>query len=332
MPQGSNDPLPISRSVVRGRFVYTRRGQRITNKKSIERIEGLAIPPAWTDVEIATSPSSKVLARGIDAAGRVQAIYNPKFRAKQERAKFARATRFAEALPKLREQVERDLRKRSLRRERVIACVVKLMDDELFRIGSPRYAEEHESYGITTVRKTHIDANGSSVTFSFVGKSGKPVERVVKDRRVVGLVQKLTDLRGDELFTYVDDEEGERPVIRSQVNAYLRKAMGEEFSAKDFRTWGGTVHAMEALLDADTTANLTANDIAKLHREAVKSVAERLGNTPAVARESYIDPRLFARVKSIRKLRELRRIYGKLRNRKHFSRVEQLTLRVLKSR
>jgi len=318
-------PLPITRTVENGEFVYRRRGQQLTNSKVLDRIATLAIPPAWNNVEIATSPSAKILARGIDAAGRVQAIYHPRFRAKQNRAKFDRSMRFAERLPTLRTRLETDLRRRSLRRERVIACIITLLDEELFRIGSSTYAKQHETFGVTTLRKAHVNANGSSVTFSFVGKSGKPVERVVKDPRIVTIVGRLSSLSGDELFAYIDEEGDTRPVIRTEVNTYLKRVMGDEFSAKDFRTWGGTVHAMEAILRHELDAS-----IEQVHRDAVKTVAKHLGNTAAVAKSSYIDPRLFRATSSVQRVRALQRKYRKLRDRKHFSRAEQLTLQAIR--
>ncbi len=326
---------PITREIVDGSPIYRLRGRRITRVREIERLNALAIPPAWVDVEIARSPSAKVLARGLDAAGRVQAIYHPAFRRKQDRAKFTRLIRFADQLPALRAQVDRDLRKRSLSRERVVACILRIIDEEYFRVGNAAYARRHRSYGATTLRTSHATATSTSVTFDFVGKGGKRHTRTIRDRRVATLIARLEELPGAELFRFLDQEEpGGEPIVRNvdsrHVNAYVKRVMGEEFTAKDFRTWGGTMLATSRLLEVDPVEFKTPTSTARAVRGVVAAVAERLGNTPAVTRSSYIDPRVLAAAEDPALLARLRRSRARLRDRRHWSADEQCTVRLLR--
>ncbi|MBL5973090.1 MAG: DNA topoisomerase IB [Candidatus Leucobacter sulfamidivorax] len=307
---GARRRLPIARELVDGVFVYRRNGRRIARRAEIARLDALAIPPAWTEVEIARSPRAKVLARGVDAAGRVQTIYHPAFRRRQDRRKFDRLERFARALPRLRARVDRDLRRRSLSRERVTACAVRLIDQQLFRVGSPEYAERYRSFGVTTLREEHVSVSTSSVTFDFAGKSGRRQRRRVSDARVARLVVRLSELPGPEVFRFFDEDEVVHRLRSRHVNAYVKRHMGEEFTAKDFRTWGGTVAVAAALLELapETLADPRAR--AASVREAIAGAAERLGNTPAVARSSYVDPRVLAaaeRPETIERARRRRR-------------------------
>lgn len=326
---------PITREIIDGSPIYRLRGRRITRVREIERLNALAIPPAWVDVEIARSPSAKVLARGLDAAGRVQAIYHPAFRRKQDRAKFTRLIRFADRLPALRAQVDRDLRKRSLSRERVVACILRIIDEEYFRVGNAAYARRHRSYGATTLRTSHATATSTSVTFDFVGKGGKRHTRTIRDRRVATLIARLEELPGAELFRFLDQEEpGGESIVRNvdsrHVNAYVKRVMGEEFTAKDFRTWGGTMLATSRLLEVDPVELETPSSTARAVRGVVAAVAERLGNTPAVTRSSYIDPRVLAATEDPALLARLRRSRSRLRDRRHWSAEEQCTVRLLR--
>ena len=313
-------------------FVYRRGGRRLTAAKEIARIEALAIPPAWTDVQIARSPAAKVLARGIDAAGRTQMIYHPRFRKRREREKFARLGRFGTALPKLRARVDRDLRRRRLSRERVVACVIRLIDLEFFRVGNAQYAERHGSYGVTTLLDEHIETTGSSVRFDFVGKSGKRHERRVADGRVARLISRLEELPGDEVFRFFEDTGVTRRVRSSHVNAYVKRSMGEEFTAKDFRTWGGSRLALSALLERDEDDFGTKTGATAAARAAVRAAAERLGNTPAVTRSSYIDPRVLAIAEDPAARRRLREARRSMRPRAHLSVDEQCLLALLARR
>lgn len=333
--------LAITRQFEEGSAVYRLNGRRIRRGQEIERLNALAIPPAWTDVEIARSPRARLLARGTDAAGRVQSIYHPAFRRKQDRAKFDRVLRFAIALPALRAQVDRDLRRRSLNRDRVVACVLKIVDEEYFRIGNPEYARQHRSYGVTTLRSKHVRAGSSSVVFDFVGKSGKRHTRRVSDPRIARLITRLAELPGPEIFRYLEDDEGSsaasdaagqstvRSVESRHVNAYVKRHAGEEFSVKDFRTWGGTLLAASALVAVDPDELESATSRAAVQRRIVQEVAERLGNTPAVTRGSYIDPRVFAAAEDRKALERVRGARRRMRPRRHFSVDEQTTVALL---
>ncbi|QUY61252.1 DNA topoisomerase IB [Gulosibacter molinativorax] len=304
--------------------MYVRDGRIITNEREIERIQSLAIPPAWTDVEIARSPRAKVLARGRDAAGRTQRLYRPGFRRQQELAKFERIVRFGQGLPRLRQQVERDLRRRTFSRDKTVACVVRLIDQEFFRVGNLEYAKKHESYGVTTLRRRHVRVTATSVTMEFVGKSGKFHRYVVRDRRLARLIGELRDMPGYEVFRFLDEDGSLRTVRSRDVNEYVKAALGEEFSAKDFRTWGGSVLALTQFLAIDPS-----EDRAKAVRKAVVAVAERLGNTPAVTQSSYIDPRVIEAFED-GTVDSLRRGMSRMKPRPYLSREEQCLLRLYK--
>ena len=302
--------LPITRETAGDGYVYRLNGRRIARRSEIARLDALAIPPAWTGVEIARSPRAKVLARGVDAAGREQLVYHPAFRRRQDRRKFDRLARFGRALPALRARVDRDLRRRRLSRDRVTACAVRLIDQQLFRVGSAEYAERYRSFGVTTLREEHLSVSTRAVTFDFAGKSGRRQRRRVRDERVARLVVRLTEIPGPEVFRFFD-EDGVVHRLRSRhVNAYVKRHMGEEFTAKDFRTWGGTVAVAAALLKLEPAVLGDARARAAAVREAIAAAAERLGNTPAVAKSSYVDPRVLAaaeRPETIQRARRRRR-------------------------
>ncbi|MEJ0072654.1 MAG: DNA topoisomerase IB [Candidatus Saccharibacteria bacterium] len=293
----------------------------------ITRIEALAIPPAWTDVQIARSPRAKILALGYDSAGRQQAIYNPTFRARQEKLKFDRILRFAVALPKLRRQIARDLKRRRLGKEKVLACVVKLIDEAYFRVGNERYAEENDHYGITTMRSKHVDVHGDTVVFDFVGKSGKEHVKEVTDPQLATIIKHLDELPGYEIFRYQDEKGHMHDIDAADVNEYIKTYMGEEFSAKDFRTWGGTLLATTELLASEDVHSKTLRQ--KQVVEVVKRVAERLGNTPAVARSSYIDPRVIDAYGHPHQIAKVKRTMARMKPKRYLSRDEQVVLRIL---
>ena len=321
--------LSITREQHGDDTIYRDAGRRITSAREIARIDALAIPPAWTDVEIARSSSAKVLARGIDDAGRRQAIYSPAYRRRQEKKKYARILRFAERLPRLRKQVEHDLRRRRISEDKVIACIVKLIDQEFFRIGNPEYARRYSHYGITTLRRKHTDVSSSKVTFDFVGKSGKRHVKTVRDPQIVRIIRQLNEMPGHEIFRFFDEDGIIRDVDSKRVNAYVKKHMGKEFSVKDFRTWGGTLLATSALLASEQDED--AEDAA-IVRDVVAHVAERLGNTPTVTKDSYIDPRVFTAFEDGVTIPEVRRAMGRMRPRKYLTVEEQCVLKVLSKR
>lgn len=320
--------LSITRIPKAQGFEYRRRGEQLTKRADIARIEALAIPPAWTDVEISSSSSAKVQARGRDAAGRVQIIYHPSFRRRQDREKFARAERFGKALPKLRAQVDRDLRRRKLNRKRVAACVVHLMDEQLFRVGNQQYADANGSFGITTLRKKHLRLRKNTVHFAFVGKSGTSHRKTVRDPRATRILEQLMELPGPAVFQFLeDDDAAPHPLSSADVNAYIRKHLGKSFSAKDFRTWGATVFAVQTLLDLDPADLGTKSQRAAAVRTIVKEVAQQLGNTESVAKSSYIDPRVLEAAAHPRRLKGVRN--AKLRSAPYRTHSEQRTIALL---
>ena len=251
------------------------------------RIEALAIPPAWDDVWICARPNGHLQATGRDEKGRKQYRYHPDWAEVRGRVKFNRMIPFGEALPALRRRVEHDLRRRDLDRDKVVALAVRLLDETLVRIGNPEYAASNDSYGLTTLRDRHVDFDGSEVRFTFVGKSGKEHALSVRDRKLARLVKQCRDIPGYTLFQY-HTADGKRAIGSGDVNAYLRETTGEAFSAKDFRTWGGTVLAAKALVVRGEAEDEAAAD--RHCADVVKEVAAALGNTVAVCRKYYVHP------------------------------------------
>jgi len=270
-------------------------GRRVTEPSVLERIRELAIPPAWEDVWICPWPMGHIQATGADAAGRKQYRYHDKWRERRDAQKFEEMIDFASALPRLRERVAKDVRRRGMPRERVLAAAMRLLDRGFFRIGSESYAEENDTYGIATMGKRHVTISGDRVTFDYEAKGGQRRVQSIDDREVATIIRTLKKRRGGgaELLAY---KEGGRwvDVKSADINAYLKEATGGDFSAKDFRTWSGTVLAAVALAVAGmASGSKTSRKRAKTR--AVKEVARYLGNTPAVCRASYIDPRVFDR-------------------------------------
>jgi len=270
-------------------------GNRITEPSVIERIRELAIPPAWEDVWVCPYPMGHIQATGTDAAGRKQYRYHDRWRERRDLEKFESMTEFARALPRLRKQVAKDLAKKGMPRERVLACAVRLLDRGFFRIGSEDYAEENDTYGIATMQKRHVTVSGDRVVFDYEAKGGQHRVQAIVDPDVARIVRELKRRRGggEDLLAY---KRGRRWVdARSaDINEYVKDAAGAEFSAKDFRTWSGTVLAAVALA-VSGPAQGTKSSRKRAKNRAVKEVAHHLGNTPAVARSSYIDPRIFDR-------------------------------------
>ncbi len=263
-------------------------GTPVRDAPVLRRIRALAIPPAWTDIWICTDPNGHIQATGRDARGRKQYRYHARWSDRQEGAKFDRLIAFARALPKIRKRCEADLERRGLPREKVLAAVVRLLELTLIRVGNDEYARLNRSFGLTTLRDRHARVAGTAVRFRFRGKSGKQHEVGIRDRRLATVVKRCQELPGQELFQYVDDEGAVRDVASDDVNAYLREISGGDFTAKDFRTWAGTVlayRALQALQPADGDAASRRNVVA-----AMQTTADRLGNTRAVARRSYVHP------------------------------------------
>lgn len=264
----------------------------IRDEKLKEWFKSLVIPPAWTEVEIDSKKSAKILVTGRDDKGRKQYIYNPKFRKLQDQQKFDRILNFADQLEHMRRVTGQHLRKRTLGREKVLACMVRLLEAAYFRPGSDRYSKQNQSYGLTTMRSKHMQIEGDELIFNYIGKSGKEQERHIVDKKLANIVKEIDELPGYEIFKFIN-EDGQRQDVKSEhLNEYIREVMGEEFSAKDFRTWAGTVIAAMALNEIGALEEKDQKALDKNIRNAVVKVSEHLGNTPSVARGSYIDPRV----------------------------------------
>jgi DNA topoisomerase-1 len=299
------DAEPGLRRVRRGRgFAYVTADGVPVSGAERARIERLAIPPAWEDVWVCADPRGHLQATGRDVKGRKQYRYHPGWGAHRGRLKFDRMVPFGEALPALRARVEEDLARRTLDREKVVALAVRLLDETLVRIGNAEYAEDNESFGLTTLRDRHVSFDGAEVRFSFVGKGGQEHEVALRDRRLARLVRACRDLPGYPLFQYHDDE-GKRVVSSGDVNAYLRQTAGDDFSAKDFRTWGGTVLAARALRACGEAEDERACEAAVV--KAVREVAAGLGNTAAVCLRYYVHPRVLDAYREGALLEHLRR-------------------------
>lgn len=271
-------------------FSYRDGGRTIRDARLRRWIRALAIPPAWIDVEIDPDPDAKIHATGRDAAGRKQYIYNPAWRTRRDRAKFARIVRFAQRLGTMRRVTGQHLARHDNSREKVLACMVRLIDTAYFRPGNDQYAAENESYGLTTMCSRHLTIEGDELIFRYVGKAGKPQEKHIEDERLAGIVAELDEMPGREIFKYFDADGNKVTVDSGELNAYIHHVMGEDFSAKDFRTWAGTSLAAQALDEMGPAPSARAAE-ANI-RAAIRAVAERLGNTPAVTRGSYVDPRV----------------------------------------
>jgi DNA topoisomerase I len=273
----------------RGRFRYLdARGNRIDDPAKLERIESLAIPPAWRDVWISPRAGAKLQATGLDAAGRRQYLYHPEFRARQEQAKFDKLVRFAEKLPELRQAMGEHMLLEPYERERVCGVAVRLINLGWFRVGSDRYAKTSRTYGVTTLNKSHVSVRGSRVTFRFRAKHRALVRTTLVDSELAAAIKDLLEQPGGaRLFRY--GLPGERCNVTGAVlNDYIREHMGEEFTAKDFRTWGGTLTAAVALAEHGPPEDEA--EARRVVAAVMRKVGERLGNTPAVARASYVSP------------------------------------------
>lgn len=263
-------------------------GRPVHDQETLERITSLAIPPAWTDVWICPLPHGHLHATGRDAKGRKQYRYHPHWRAVRDETKYTRMIAFAHALPRIRAQVKHDLALPGLPQEKVLATVVRLLETTLIRVGNEEYAKTNRSYGLTTLRNRHVDIAGATLRFHFRGKSGIEHTIGINDRRLAGIVRRCRELPGSELFQYLDDDDERQSIDSGDVNDYLREITGEDFTAKDFRTWAGTVLAAMALREFETFDGETPSK--KNIVQAIEQVAQRLGNTPSVCRKCYVHP------------------------------------------
>jgi DNA topoisomerase-1 len=286
----SSDAGPGITRVRRGRgFAYrSPSGRPLRDPATLRRIARLAVPPAWTDVWISPNPRGHLQATGRDARRRKQFRYHPRWTAMRDADKFAHLVGFCRVLPQIRRRVARDLRTPGLSQEKVIAAIVRLLETTFIRVGNEEYATENRSYGLTTLRDRHAKVSGNTIRLAFRGKSGKDVEAEVTDPRVARVVKKCQDLPGQLLFGYIDQNGERRTVSSEDVNQYLHDTTGADYTAKDFRTWGGTVLAavsLRALHGFESEAEAKRNVVAAIDR-----VARRVGNTRAVSRRSYVHP------------------------------------------
>ncbi len=265
-------------------------GKLIQDEVILKRIRSLVIPPAWTDVWICPSANGHLQATGRDARKRKQSRYHPRWRAVRDESKFERMKLFGESLPSIRKHVEQDLGLPGLPREKVLATIVRLLETTFIRVGNEEYARENRSYGLTTLHNKHVDVEGANVHFKFRGKSGKLHAIDLNDRRLARIVKKCQDLPGYELFQYVDEDGNLHSVDSADVNDYLRAIAKEQFTAKDFRTWAGTVLACALLREAGTCESQTQTEAKKNVVQAIATVASRLGNTPSICRKCYVHP------------------------------------------
>jgi DNA topoisomerase I len=303
-----SDADPGIRRRRRGKgFCYVTPGNRILrNKAQLRRIASLAVPPAYEEVWICTNPRGHIQATGRDAAGRKQYRYHPRWRKVRDLAKFDRMVEFGAALPKLRQRLRRDLALRGLPRRKVLAVIVSMLDTTRARIGNPEYARQN-SFGLSTLRNRHVQfIRDGRALLRFRGKGGVRHEIVVNDRRLARLVRRCQALPGQQLFQYLDDEGRRSPVGSGEVNDYLREAMGGEFTAKDFRTWGATTRAVVLLSRTELPRHASESACKAEIIRVVRQVAEDLHNTPAVCRKSYINPAVFEAWRSGRLQRALR--------------------------
>ena len=297
----------------------TSEGKSISDSKILDRVRKLAVPPAYENVWISPRADSHIQATGRDARGRKQYRYHEAFRAVRDSSKYDRMVDFAQALPPIRMRIDEDMRRPGMPREKVLAAVVHLLETTMIRIGSADYAKQNKSYGLTTLQNRHVAVDGSELRFNFKGKSGKIWQLKLKDRRIAKIVKASQDLPGQHLFQYLDDAGEQREITSSDINAYLKEISDADITAKDFRTWNGTVLAAIALSEYDTVDSQAA---AKRNiQTAIEAVAARLGNTPTICRKCYVHPEVIEsyltgslRLEALESVKdELRGSIGKLR-------------------
>ncbi|HEX8232582.1 MAG TPA: DNA topoisomerase IB [Caulobacteraceae bacterium] len=288
-----NDHDPGIRRLKAGKgFTYKdTEGRTVKDFATLDRIKSLVIPPAWTDVWICPDPDGHIQATGRDQRGRKQYKYHPRWRETRDETKYGRMAAFGRVLPRLRKRVEADLSLRGLPKEKVLAAIIRVMEMTLIRVGNDEYAKANKSYGLTTLRDKHVKFQGSSAVFEFTGKSGKTHRTGIRDRRLARIVKACQDIPGQRLFQYIDSEGQRHAVTSADVNAYIRQATRGPFTAKDFRTWAGTLYCAGRLVEAGAADSPTAAK--RVIAACVKETAGQLGNTPAVCRSSYVHPKVF---------------------------------------
>ncbi len=276
----------------KGFTIKDENGQTVKDNNIRGWIDSLVIPPAWTEVEISEDKKSDLLVTGRDDKDRKQYIYHPKYIEKQNAKKFDRIIDFADQLEHMRRVTGQHLRKRKLDRNKVMATMLRLLESAFFRPGSDTYAKQNSTYGLTTLRHKHLTIDGNEIIFKYNGKSNQEQEKHIIDKRLAKIVEKIDALPGYEVFKYLDEDDNIVDVKSDDLNAYIRDVMGEDFSAKDFRTWAGTIIAAMALDEIGVVSEEDQKKLDNNIKQAVVRVSEKLGNTPSVARSSYIDPRI----------------------------------------
>jgi DNA topoisomerase-1 len=264
---------------------FGEKGERVADRETIDRLNSIGLPPAYTDAWFCKDSEGHLQAVGVDARGRKQYSYHPEFRASAEKTKFEGLREFGKALPKIRRRVEKDLNRRKLSREAVLAAVVRLLDTEHLRVGNPEYAKENKSFGATTLLHRHVQQTEQKLRMRFASKGGIVREVTITDRRLARVVRNCAELPGQLLFQYINGEGEPQPISSSDVNDYIRETSGGDFTAKHFRTWGASVIAFEKLLGANEQRKVSVTTM-------VEPVAEALGNTVAISRKSYVHPSL----------------------------------------
>jgi DNA topoisomerase-1 len=287
----SNDSEPgYTRKRIGRYWAYFDADQRVTDRATIDRLNSIALPPAYTNAWFCKDANGHLQATGIDARGRKQYRYHPLFREQQESVKFDGLIEFGRALPRIRRQVDKDLRKRELSKDKVLAAVVRLLDDDFLRIGNREYTKENKSFGATTLLSRQVHDDGRKVKMRFKGKSGIEQEVTITDRTLRRLVRQLQELPGQSLFQYINGDGNPHPITSSDVNHYIREAAGADFTAKHFRTWGASVLAFEQMLNHKEATRISVETM-------IEPVAEALGNTVAISRKAYVHPALIDAVK-----------------------------------
>ncbi|MTE27556.1 DNA topoisomerase IB [Winogradskyella ouciana] len=276
----------------KGFTIKDENGKTVKDKNIRDWIDSLVIPPAWTDVEISEDKKSDLLVTGRDDKARKQYIYHPKYIEKQNSKKFDRIIDFADQLEHMRRVTGQHLRNKKLDRNKVMATMLRLLESAFFRPGSDYYAKENSTYGLTTLRHKHLTIDDDEIIFKYTGKSNQEQEKHIVDKKLAKIVKDIDDMPGYEVFKYLDEDDNIVDVKSDDLNAYIRDVMGEDFSAKDFRTWAGTMIAAMALDEIGVVSKKDQEVLDKNIKQAVVQVSERLGNTPSVARSSYIDPRI----------------------------------------
>lgn len=277
----------------KGFIYFDPEGKPVRDPEIKQRLAALAIPPAYKEVWICADPRGHIQATARDERGRKQYIYHPKWVELRDASKFDRMIRFAQALPSIRARVEQDLGRQKLTRDVVLAAVIRLLDKTYIRVGNEEYARQNGSYGLTTIRRKHTKVEGTIVRFEFTGKSGKDWHVELRDRRIARIIRNMQELPGYQVFKYLDEEGAVQMVDSADVNTYLREISEDDFTAKDFRTWAGTVGAFKELCSAGSSASgdaMTKTAVKRAVSAAMKNVAKVLGNTPAVCRKSYVHP------------------------------------------